>query len=98
MVCFQFLLNSLDSVATTLCALKNNGKNAVLVSLKLVLLAMNGLDDSKKKEELQHVIPFIKNWAIVNIGEKFSSENEMNIQREYQVHLCNRFDAYQIEI
>ena len=85
-------MNSLDSVAATLHSLGQEGKNAVAISLKFVLLAMNDLDDSQKKEQLQHVVPFIKNWAIVNIGGKFALERETGVPKEYQV--CLWFSAY----
>ncbi|XP_019856423.1 PREDICTED: uncharacterized protein LOC109584956 [Amphimedon queenslandica] len=82
--CLKFLFNSLDFIAVTLHALGQKGKNAVVATLKLLLLAVDGLDSSKKKEQLQHVVPFIRNWAIVNIGEKFSYGRETGVQKEYQ--------------
>ena len=96
MECLQFLMKSFDGITRTLCALKDHGKNAVESSLKLLLYAMTGFEREEKNKQLQCAIPFIKNWAIANVGEYFSCGSREDIKKEHQVYRSNdnRFDIY----
>ena len=73
----------MGTVTNTLCALNENGKNAVETSFKLLLYSMTGLKREEKNKQLQYVVPFIKNWAIAKVGEYFSCND---IQKEHQVY------------
>lgn len=81
----QFFLNSLGAVTKTLHSLKNDGRSAVETSFKLLLHAMYALEVDEKRKQLQLTVPFIKDWARVNVGENFSCGSDKDIQREHQV-------------
>lgn len=78
-------MNSLGAITKTLCALEDDGKKAVETSFKLLLYAMTGFERDEKNKQLQLAVPFIKDWAIANVGEYFLCGSGEDIQNEHQV-------------
>ncbi|XP_019858866.1 PREDICTED: uncharacterized protein LOC109587086 [Amphimedon queenslandica] len=89
----QFLLSSLSAITRTLHSLNEDGRDAFVASFQLLLHTMNKLETNKKKEELQHTVPFVENWTIVHNGENFSCGSKKDTQKEYQFWV----DMYSID-